>query len=133
MDELRPAYAAPPPPHRVSPDAFSHFVTMGINCGRLEHKVDKPISYIPHYAPDEVCLQEVWVDFPLECPASLPYRAVVSTPFRGRGLVVLFHVSRCEGGGGGSTPGHPSTHLVRAPTGAPRPALLRCPSICPPA
>ena len=55
------------------------------------------ISYIVHHTPDVVCLQEVWADFPLECLVGLPYTAVVSTPFRGGGLVVLFQLSRYGG------------------------------------
>ena len=57
VDELRRAYnAARPAPPLVSADAFSHFVTMGINYCSLEHKVDKVISYILHYPPDVACL-----------------------------------------------------------------------------
>ena len=57
------------------------------------------MSYILHYTPNVAWLQEMWVIFSLECLVGLPYRVVVSTPFCGGGPVILFHLSRCGGGG----------------------------------
>ena len=90
-----------------SPGAFTQFVTLGINCCSLEHKVDKLISYILHYTPDVVCLQEVWADFPLECLVGLPYRAGVSIPQIDQRMVgiILSHI--CCGTSGPPPPPAP--------------------------
>ena len=98
----------------VSPDAFSHFVILGIKYCSLEHRVDKLISYILHYTSDVVFFHEVWVDFPLECLLGLSYRAVVSTPFCGDGLVVLIPLSRFPGGWGGVIHTWSSKHALGA-------------------